>query len=120
MKNIQENQEPTPGRHGGARPGAGRKPGTTNKISAQAIIDSLEHHLGVPYADQLAVNYLDALSQNDRTLRASYDRLFLSKIVADKVDVGVDLSEDAIQAKSEAFAAALRAMQNRSQESDNS
>lgn len=101
MNDIQKNQ------HGGARPGAGRKPGTTNKISAQAIIDSLEHHLGVPYADQLAMNYLDALAQNDRTLRASYDRLFLGKIVADKVEIGVDESLDALAAKQAIFAEAI-------------
>lgn len=109
MKDIQKDQvnEPTKPQHGGARPGAGRKPGSTNKISAQAIIDSLETHLGIPYEDQLALNYLDALQQNDRTLRASYDRLFLGKIVADKVDVTVTESADALATKQAAFAEAI-------------
>lgn len=104
MKNNQKVQKP--GR-GGARPGSGRKPGTTNKISAQAIIDSLEHHLGVSYADQLALNYLDALAHHDRTLRASYDRLFLGKIVADKIEVDTNETADSIAAKRQAFAEAI-------------
>lgn len=104
---MNNNQEVQVGKHGGARPGAGRKPGTTNKISAQAILDALEHHLGVPYADQLALNYLDALAHHDRNLRASYDRLFLSKVVADKIDIDVTESMDAIAAKSQLFAAAI-------------
>ncbi len=108
MKDFQKDQADEPkSTHGGARPGAGRKPGSTNKISAQAIIDSLEHHLGIPYEDQLALNYLDALQHNDRTLRASYDRLFLGKIVADKVDVNVSESADALASKQAAFAEAI-------------
>ena len=107
MNNIQNDQtEPKTGR-GGARPGAGRPHGSTNKISAQAIIDSLETHLGIPYEDQLALNYIDALQQNDRTLRASYDRLFLGKIVADKLDVNVTESADALASKQAAFAEAI-------------
>ena len=108
MKDIQNDQVEVKNTHGGARPGAGRKPGTTNKISAQAIIDRLEHHLGIPYEDQLALNYLDALQQNDRTLRASYDRLFLGKIVADKVELDVNDSRDALDMKQAIFAEALR------------
>jgi len=93
---------------GGARPNAGRPAGSSNKISAQAILDSLDHHLGRPYADQLALNYLDALQQGDRNIRASYDRLFLGKVIADKVEVDVNQSEDALAQKQAAFAEAIR------------
>ena len=81
---IKKPRKKAPSR-GGIREGAGRPKGSTNKISAQGILEALEHHLGVPYVDQLAMNYLDALQQGDRNIRAAYDRLFLGKVVADKV-----------------------------------
>lgn len=108
MTTEKDSNKPKISSRGGARPNAGRPAGSSNKISAQAIIDRLEHHLGIPYEDQLALNYLDALSQNDRTLRASYDRLFLGKIVADKVDLDVTDSRDALDMKQAIFAEALR------------
>jgi len=108
-KNSETSKKPrkkAPGR-GGARPNAGRPAGSSNKISAQAILDSLDRHLGHPYADQLAMNYIDALQQGDRNIRASYDRLFLGKVVADKVEVDVNQSQDLITAKQAAFAEAI-------------
>jgi len=71
--------------HGGARPGAGRVAGTTNKITAKELIEALDDALGVPYERQLANNYINALN-TDRQLVAVYDRLFLTKVIADKVD----------------------------------
>lgn len=116
MTTEKDPNKPKISSRGGARPNSGRPAGSTNKISAQAIIDSLETHLGVPYADQLALNYLDALAQNDRTLRASYDRLFLSKIVADKVEIGVDDSVNALAQKQAIFAEALRQIATKQEE----
>jgi hypothetical protein len=72
--------------HGGVRPGAGRKPGSTQKLLAKDLLDALEHTLGVPYEVQLANNYLNALS-TDRGLVAQYDKIFLQKVIADKVDI---------------------------------
>lgn len=116
MTTEKESDKPKISSRGGARPNSGRPAGSTNKISAQAIIDSLETHLGVPYADQLALNYLDALQQNDRTLRASYDRLFLSKIVADKVEIGVDDSVSALAQKQTLFAEAIAQIAGKTQQ----
>ena len=91
---------------GGVREGAGRPKGSSNKMSAQSILDALDQHLGHSYADQLAMNYLDALAHHDRNIRASYDRLFLGKVVADKVEVDVH-SEDLVAQKQAAFAEAI-------------
>lgn len=116
METEKDSNKPKISSRGGARPNAGRPAGSSNKISAQAILDSLEHHLGVPYADQLAMNYLDALSHHDRNLRASYDRLFLSKVVADRIDIDVTESIDAIAAKQAIFAAAVAQITPKSQD----
>ena len=73
-------------KHGGARPGAGRIAGTTNKITGKDLLEALEDTLGIPYPVQLANNYLNALN-TDRGLAAKYDQLFLNKVIADKVDI---------------------------------
>lgn len=99
------------GKLGGARPGAGRKPGSTNKLSGQAILESIEKTVGIPYADQLAANYLDTIINNDTALRHQYDKLFLSKVVADKVEVDLTSTEDLVAVKAQAFADALAAIQ---------
>lgn len=101
------------GKLGGARPGAGRKPGSTVKLSGQAILASLENSLGKPYAEQLAENYMDTIVNDDTSLRHQYDKLILSKVVADKVEVDLTTSEELISAKAEAFAEALAAIQAR-------
>jgi len=95
---------------GGVQPGAGRPKGTHNKLSAQSILDSLEQGLGKSFSEQLTDNYIQAIATGNRDLRLQYDKLFLSKVVADKVDVSVTNSEDVIAAKQQAFAEALKAM----------
>jgi hypothetical protein len=105
MKNIQKKSN-----RGGARTGAGRPSGSLNKLSGQAILDEVEKHLGKPYAEQLISNYVDTLNSGDTNLRFQYDKLFLSKVVADKAEVEIVDSEDAIAAKKAAFAEALTAL----------
>ena len=67
--------------------GGGRVKGSTNKLSAKDILESLDRTLGRPYAEQLADNYRAALLEQDTQLVKEYDRLFLSKVIADKVDL---------------------------------
>jgi len=97
-------------KRGGFKEGAGRPVGTKNKLSAQSILDSLEQGLGKSFSEQLTDNYIQAIATGNRDLRLQYDKLFLSKVVADKVDVSVTNSEDVIAAKQQAFAEALKAM----------
>jgi hypothetical protein len=72
--------------HGGLREGSGRRAGSTNKLTASALLKALDDVLGVPYERQLANNYLNALHE-DRHLVQKYDQLFLSKVIADKIDI---------------------------------
>ena len=101
---------------GGARPGAGRKLGSTNKLSAQNILEALESRLGKPYAEQLAENYYDTIINRDEPLRHQYDRLFVGKIVADKVDVDINEGLDALAQKQAIFAAAIAQIATKTQE----
>lgn len=92
---------------GGARPNAGRPTGSKNKISGQAILDEIEAHLGIPYAQQLVSNYVDTINSNDTNLRYQYDKLILGKVVADKAEIELTESDAMVENKRQAFAEAI-------------
>lgn len=72
---------------GGKRAGAGRKKGAIQKISGREILESIEQTLGISYAVQIALNYQKVLYSNDNRLLLEYDKMILSKVVADKIDI---------------------------------
>ena len=95
---------------GGARSGAGRPKGSTNKITMDTLLQNLDVQLGRSYAEQIAINYTTAIDRADWSGVRDYDRVLLGKVVADKLEVESTNSEDAVAAKAEAFAAALTAL----------
>jgi len=101
---------PIPGKNGGARPGAGRPKGSTNKVTMDSILQNLDQHLGRSYAEQIAINYSTAISRSDWSGVRDYDRVLLGKVVADKLEVESTTSDDAVQQRAEAFAEALTAL----------
>jgi hypothetical protein len=101
---------PIPGKNGGARPGAGRPRGSTNKITMDNLLQSLDQHLGRSYAEQIAINYTRAIDRADWSGVRDYDRVLLGKVVADKLEVETHTTEDAVAAKASAFAEALVAL----------
>jgi hypothetical protein len=109
----------SPGR-GGARPGGGRPKGSTTKIKIEDLMDKIELQAGQTYAELLASNYVGAIQRNDWQGVRDYDKAFMNKMIAEKVDIDVKDSEDTVAAKSAAFAAALSTLQKRSQDSDKS
>jgi len=72
---------------GGKREGAGRPKGLLTRISAGEILEEIENVVGLPFATQLALCYQQALYGDDDRLKLEYNRLILSKVVADKVDI---------------------------------
>ena len=73
---------------GGAQPGAGRKPGTTNKLSAVTLLNEIESKAnGLPYETILANDFLAARFSGDPLLIHKWHQLILSKVIADKVDI---------------------------------
>ena len=93
---------------GGARAGAGRPRGSTNKITMDNLLASLDTRLGQSYAEQIASNYVAAIQREDWSGVRDYDRVLLGKIVADKLEVETTDSEDQVTAKQAAFLEALR------------
>ena len=92
---------------GGARAGAGRPKGSSALITAATLIRAIEDHGGRPFEELLAEGYIDSIDQNNRKLRIEYERLFLGKVLSDRVAVDVTESQDIIEAKKTAFATAL-------------
>lgn len=96
----------SPGR-GGARPNAGRKKGATTKIKIEDLMEQIELQSGKSYAELLTHNYVGAISRGDWNGVRDYDKAFMNKMIAEKMEVEVSSTEDAIEAKQRAFADAL-------------
>ena len=93
---------------GGARPGAGRKKGSSPRYTLEDLVSHIEHHVGMTFAERVAINYAEAISRSDHAGVRDYDKILLGKMVADKQEVVTVESEDATIQKAEAFADALR------------
>ena len=108
VASIPRNNKPKISSRGGARPGSGRKPGTTNKISATQILASIEVETGEEFGTLLAQGYAESIQSNDRATRLKYEQMILNKVVAEKVEVDVNESESAVERKQAAFQEVLR------------
>jgi hypothetical protein len=96
----------SPGR-GGARANSGRKKGATTKISIESLMAEIELQSGKTYAELLTHNYVGAISRSDWNGVRDYDKAFMNKMIAEKMEVEVTNTEEVIEAKQAAFAAAL-------------
>lgn len=73
---------------GGYRPGSGRPKGSGNKLTVDKLLASLDSKLGRPYEEQIAENYVKALT--DPKLAFQYDQALMNKAMADRHQVEVD------------------------------
>lgn len=92
---------------GGARVGSGRPKGSTTKIKIEDLMANIELQSGQSYAELLAHNYVSAINRSDWNGVRDYDKAFMNKMIAEKVEVDVNQSEDVISAKQAAFAEAI-------------
>ena len=104
---MEQNLVKVKGQNGGARPGAGRPKGSTNKISAQELIATAEEVIGKPFIQSLLEGYKETIDSGDRKTRVMYEKMIVDKIVADRQQVEVTESEDAVSQRAEVFAEAL-------------
>jgi hypothetical protein len=75
----------------------GRPKGSTNKISGATILASIEHITGEKFEDLLAQGYYTALCDDDKPTRMQYEKMFLSKVVADKAALDVTSNGETLQ-----------------------
>ena len=111
---MEKNLIKVKGKNGGARPGAGRPKGSTNKITAQELIDTAESVIGKPFIVSLLEGYHDTILNGDRRTRVVYEKMIIDKVISDRQEVEITTPEDAIQARADAFAEALAALSNKS------
>jgi hypothetical protein len=97
---------------GGARAGAGRPKGSTNKLKMEDLLRDLESALGRSYGQQIADNYVTSISRSDWASVRDYDKILLGKIIADRQEVTVDNTQDVREAKEQAFTEALASLTN--------
>jgi hypothetical protein len=74
------------GKRGGARASAGRKKGSTQKLSAQTILAAIES-VDKPFAEGFAEDYHNARMGDDKHLLQKYQSMILNKVVADKQEI---------------------------------
>lgn len=67
----------------------GRPKGSGNKISGATILASVEKYAGEKFEDLLAQGYIESIQQHDKPTRLQYEKMFLSKVVADKTELDV-------------------------------
>jgi len=98
---------------GGKREGAGRKPGSLQKISVTSLLSKLEEKSGgQSYEELLVEDFLTARLNNDTALMLKYHNLLSSKLMATLNEVQIEESEDAVNAKQQAFDEALNTLRN--------
>jgi hypothetical protein len=94
-------------KRGGARPGAGRPPGTRNRVTVQDLLAAIDHRAGVPYEELLIEDFLTARAGNDNHLTHKYHTLISNKILSTLNTVEVQDTADAVAQKQAAFAEAI-------------
>ena len=92
---------------GGARPGAGRPKGSTDKITAKHILDTAERIIGKPLIESVMEGYRDTILDGDRRHRTIYEKMLVDKVATTLFDVEVTEDADLLEAKRAAFAAAM-------------
>ena len=95
---------------GGARSGAGRPRGDTNKLTAKALFESVLKHTGQDYADILVTDFLMARQNSDHHLVQKYHNIMLNKMAANLSDIEVKSDATDLEARKQAFADALKAL----------
>ena len=106
MENTKEKQ--SKGKHGGARPGAGRKPGSKNQITVEGLLGQVyTQSKGQDYEELLIKDFLEARDSHNKELLLKYHNLILNKVMNSLAKVEVTDSADAVEAKKAAFAEAL-------------
>ena len=105
-----ENIEVKENTHGGVRPGSGRPAGVKNRLSAKTILDAVQA-IDKPFVEGFAEDYVKARMGDDPHLVLKYQQMIMNKVVADKVEIDVTDQGRLLEAKKEAFKAALEHFQ---------
>ena len=101
---------------GGARPGAGRKPGSRDNVTIKHLLEVLDQRSGGRSYEELLVEDFLQARQTDASLAMKYHHLIGNKLLATLNTMEVTDSADAVATRAAAFAAALSAVVGNSNE----
>jgi hypothetical protein len=101
---------------GGARPGAGRKPGRTDRLTARALLAECERVTGRPFAETLVEGYHETILNGDWRNRVVYEKMILDKVSTTMIEAEVTDPNDTVEQRREAFRQALAAFAARPQQ----
>jgi len=101
---------------GGKREGAGRPAGRKDQLTVGKLLDEVYKQTGRDYHEVLVEDFVRARQDDDKPMVTKYHQLILSKVMNTLARVEVTDSEDAIEAKKMAFAAALAELMAKSEE----
>jgi hypothetical protein len=108
IKEPVEPAAPVKRKFGGAQPGAGRPKGSKNAVTIENLLMQIAaKNSGRNYEELLVEDFMKARSNGDTQLMLKYHNLILNKVMHNLNKVEVTDSEDAVEAKKAAFAAAL-------------
>ena len=117
MNSTPDNINPRTGRprvssRGGARAGAGRPRGTSDRVTIQGLLAALAARSpgNQTYVEQLAEDYNQARLNQDGALVVKYHNLILNKVAATLNQVEVADVTDTVAARQAAFEEALGAL----------
>lgn len=83
----EETPAPKNTKRGGRKPGSGRPKGSTSKLSASKLLEQIENTCGKPFEELLAEGYHLTIIAADMPARQNYEKMILSKVVADKHEI---------------------------------
>lgn len=104
---------------GGARPGAGRKKGSQDRVTIGSLLDSFDQASGGQhYEDVLWQDFFEARASGDRTMALKYHNLILNKLAPTLVHTEID-ETTTVSNRQDAFLRALQTIGAISQDLDN-
>lgn len=107
-KSMEKTEIKVKKKNGGARPGAGRKPGSKSHITIEGLLNQvLTQSNGQDYEQLLIQDFLNARFSDDKQLLLKYHNLILNKVMNSLAKIEVTDSADAVETKKQAFADAL-------------
>ena len=71
------------------KPGGGRTVGAKNKVTSEKILHQIALQTGKPFPQLLAEGYHASIIACDFTARLAYEKLILSKVIADKHEMDI-------------------------------
>ena len=99
-------KEPKKSTRGGARSGAGRPKGTTDRVTIAGLLGAIENTCGQDYVTILAEDFAIARA-SDRQLTAKYHNLLASKLMNSLQTVEMVTTETEAETKAAIFQEAL-------------